>query len=74
MHEPGKQFLLTRKFAHFCEVVYVVQPVGDVGGDLHTRDPRWERGEPRVSLVLEAIPEIIPADEIISEVDVIPRD
>lgn len=52
-------------------IVDVIEPVGDVSGDLHTRDPGGEYGEIRVFGVPEAVGEIDAGDVVVDEVGII---
>lgn len=55
-------------------VVDVVETVGKVCGDLHSRDPSGEDREARVLLVAEDLGERPAAGEFVDEVDVFARD
>lgn len=52
-------------------MVDVIEAVGEVGRDLHSREPGREDRVARVSTVSETIGEIHSGDEIVHEVDVI---
>lgn len=54
-------------------MVDVIESVSEVGGDLHPRKPGGEHGEAWIFGVSKTIHKIRSNNEIIDEIDVIPR-